>query len=558
MGKKITDKEAVWAAKVVHEHGGIKAASREEGFPYTSLKRRYDRAIELNIAQPLRCGSKSIYTDDLLYPEIKGQVEGSHANRETYPLPPSGQTYRYILTSAQNNTFLYEEAWNALCALADHYDARLMVGTFSYQKARYGSKAVKRGTKKSSDSDPLWYDPRLESYFVDHDVELAPGLIWVGRFNRLPTAVNPLSGFESHTGRKSGIFPHVKVAMQSVASMKYEPTKFNYTTGTVTQRNYLQKAAGIKAEFHHSYGGLLVEVGSDGTWFVRQLHVDTDGCLYDLTKKVHRGLVRQGVHRLEGITWGDIHIPNVDPVVRALAWDSGGILDTLRPRRQYMHDLLDFRSQNHHERNDPWNQYEKYVRRENMVDDELHHVVAFLERAKRRFCETIVVDSNHDNALTRWLKETNPHRDPANAEIHYELSGRAYKAIKAGDRDFHVLEYALQARGCPEGIEFLREDASSVICHDANGGIECAIHGHNGLNGRPGSPGAFRRMGRKANTAHTHQASIIDGVYTAGTSSLLDLQWNRGQSAWSHSYIGTYQNGKRFIGTIFDEKWCAL
>ena len=38
-----------------------------------------------------------------------------------------------------------------------------------------------------------------------------------------------------------------------------EATKFNYSTGTVTQRNYIAKKEGLKAEFHHQYGALIVD-----------------------------------------------------------------------------------------------------------------------------------------------------------------------------------------------------------------------------------------------------------------------------------------------------------
>ena len=56
---------------------------------------------------------------------------------------------------------------------------------------------------------------------------------------------------------------------------------------------------------------------------------------------------------------------------------------------------------------------------------------------------------------------------------------------------------------------------------------------------------------------HTHQAGIYDGVYTAVTSSVLDLGYNRGPSSWSHSHIVTYANGKRAIITIWNGKWRA-
>jgi hypothetical protein len=70
-------------------------------------------------------------------------------------------------------------------------------------------------------------------------------------------------------------------------------------------------------------------------------------------------------------------------------------------------------------------------------------------------------------------------------------------------------------------------------------------------------PTAFAKMGRRVNTAHTHSAGIQDHVYTAGTSSLLDMRWNKGPSSWSHSHIVTYPNGTRAIFTIWKGKWRA-
>jgi len=64
-------------------------------------------------------------------------------------------------------------------------------------------------------------------------------------------------------------------------------------------------------------------------------------------------------------------------------------------------------------------------------------------------------------------------------------------------------------------------------------------------------------MGRKAIVGHTHQAGIHDGIYTAGVSGSLDMDYNRGPSSWSHSHVLTYPNGKRAIVTMWRDKWRA-
>jgi hypothetical protein len=465
---------------------------------------------------------------------------------------------RYILTCAQNNTLIHEAVWENLTALSRHYAAEILVSRFSYDKASH-NKGAKPGTE--ADRDDLWYDPKLTGFFSDERIQLAPGLVWCGEMNILPTAVRPLSGLEAYTGRQSGIFPHVKLAMDSIASGKREPTKFNYTTGTITQRNYIQKKAGQKAEFHHCYGGLLVEVDSDGAWWVRQLNADSDGVIYDWDLKADRGKVTAG-HRVKAINWGDIHVGRIEPKVAAASWGPGGMLDSLQPEFQFAHDTLDFHSDNHHDRLNPHRRYELYITGQTAVEQEIQSVARFLFDIQRKNCETVVVDSNHDNALERWLREADHKKDPANAIFYLEAQLAKYRAIRRGDKNFHLLEWAVKrafrdkqaVNADLQNLKFLREDESFVICRDRNGGIECGMHGHLGPNGARGSIAAFAKMGRKANLGHSHTAGIRDGIYQDGTSSELDLGYNRGPSSWSWTHTITYQNGKRTLVTVWRGK----
>src|SRR5476649_1984381 len=52
-------------------------------------------------------------------PLSAGTEEGTKTNKLKLPL--KGKVARYILTSAQNNTYVHESAWENLLALADHY-----------------------------------------------------------------------------------------------------------------------------------------------------------------------------------------------------------------------------------------------------------------------------------------------------------------------------------------------------------------------------------------------------------------------------------------------------
>jgi hypothetical protein len=177
----------------------------------------------------------------------------------------------------------------------------------------------------------------------------------------------------------------------------------------------------------------------------------------------------------------------------------------------------------------------------------------FLREATREGCLSVVVDSNHDNALERWLRDADFKRDAINAIFYLEAQLALYKAMGDQNDSFHLIEWALTREPeCPPGVRFLREDESFKIC---NGEIECGMHGHLGSDGSRGRPENLAKMGHKANTGHTHSAKILEGMYVAGVSSKLRPRYVKGPSSWSHSHIVTYENAKRAIITSWGDGW---
>ncbi len=486
-------------------------------------------------------------------PLVGGTKQGTKT--EVRPLPSPGEVKRYILTSAQNNTHVHQELLLNLEALAVYYGAEIIVGTYTYNQNNYGKLSVKRGKSKVAEKE-LWYDPSIEEYIKDSRIQLANGLAWCGEYNALPTNVNPLAGLESYTGRSSAIFPHAKLAMRSIATMQGEGVKLNYTTGTVTQRNYIQKREGVIAEFHHIYGALLVEVNSEGNWWVRQLNQDEGtGTLQDLNILVKDGLIVSKQAAIEAITFGDLHGTFADPEIVKLSHE---MRDTLNPKYQFLHDVMEGVSVNPHDRKYKNNhaKFHTWLRGLHRVDAELKATADLLNTYIKKGIKTVVVDSNHDNPwLVRWLSEYDYRVDPANAELFLDLQAYMYGRIRAGEmpRDINVLEYALHRSGF-SAARFLISDESYLIC---NKKIECGMHGHLGLAGRFGTPENLSKMARKANTAHTHSTGIFNGLYVAGTSSKLRWDYTKGPSNWTHSHVITYPNGKRTIVTIYNGKWRA-
>ncbi len=481
------------------------------------------------------------------------------AAQEKEALPGTGTIKRYILTAAQNNTHVHEAFWQNLLAMAEHYDAQIMVGTFSYNQNNFGQLAVKQGTKKAEEKS-LWFDPKVTPYISDKKIELAPGLTWCGNMNILPTEDNPISGLETYGGATSVIFPHTKIEMRSIATTPDLPVKRIFTTGCSTLMNYLQKKLGIKAEHHHRYAFLLVEVDSEGNWWARQVAARKNGkTIQDLKVLVEGGKIISTEAKVAAITWGDLHATMAQPeIVKA----SQKMLDSLKPEYQFLHDVMEGVSVNRHMRKHKaiHENFTRWLRGLHKVEEELSRSKSILEQYLRPWCQTIVPDSNHDREwLKAWLREFDYRVDPANTELFLRLQSFMYSELRSGKlaKNVNLTEFAfVNEVGMKRGaINFLLPDESFLV-----GEVECGLHGHIGPNGSFGSPSNLAKIGKKATTAHTHSAGIYHGLFVAGTSSKLTLDWDytMGCSSWSHSHVVQYSNGQRTIVSMTPNgKWCA-
>ena len=458
----------------------------------------------------------------------------------------TGKTF--VFTCAQNNTKLHEKFWQSLMHYIEYRKADLHVSRFVYNKKAMASNDAKADSSKTTDGDSVWYDPRIEPYASDASLQVAPDLVWCGELNIIPTRVHPLSTLKTYTRGNSAVVPHVKMRMDSVPTMKDDDPVFLYTTGTITQRNYIQRVAGQVAEFHHVFGALVVEVDDNGTWWARQINADVNGCFYDLDTYWTPEGGEDGM-RVAAITHGDIHGAKADFVILDDVFADGGILDQLLPYEQFFHDTIDFMPRNHHNIKDPHFLWAMHHNASEVVEDEFRIAGKILHYASRSWCKSIVITSNHDVAMHRWLRDTSAFYDAPNAGFWLRHNLRLYEATKRGGA-YHPFEDALM-QFAPK-VTVVKEDESYKV-YGTN--IEAGVHGHLGPNGARGNPLNLRTVG-KANTAHTHSAGIVDGIYTAGVYGNLDMGYNMGLSSWSHSMVVTYLNGKRAILTIkYGKAW---
>lgn len=483
-------------------------------------------------------------------PVAAGEIHTPEARREVL----TGK--RYVFTSAQNNTFVHDKFLESLLHYCAENDAELIVSTFSYNlNGFHNLQKFDEETEEGQDRG-VWFDPKIRPYICDRPLQVAEDLVFCGELNILPTAVNPLSGLHNYTAINSAIVPHAKLQLESVPTPQGDNPKLMYTTGTVTQRNYIQMKAGQKAEWHHAFAALVVEIDEDGDWFARQLNCESDtGCFYDLgwyyTPKGRDELQ----HDISAVQLGDIHVDKLSEEVAELCWGKSedSVLGYLQPDKIFIHDVHDHARRNHHNMNDPYFLFKQFTAKKESVEEEVLRTTEVLE-AISYHGEAVVVESNHDLALERWLKEQDYRRDPVNAVFFLKLQLENYEAMERGEdlETFKTACYLVDSSALRD-VTFLTTDQSYRI-H----GIEMGQHGHNGANGARGSIAAFVKQGIKFNIGHSHSANIKDGVYQAGACMRVeDAGYTKGGSSWSISHIVTYANGKRAIITCRNGKWRA-
>lgn len=465
-----------------------------------------------------------------------------------------GHVRRWLLTAAQDDTPIHAGFWANLNAYAESIGAEILVGGFTYQKGLFEDHASRTAVFAEA------VQP-----FLRHDNVTCGPLLFAAKMNILPTAVRPLSGLENYSRGAWAVFPHAKVQLVSVPALPGQRPAMVMTTGACTLPNYIEKKAGLKAEFHHQIGATIVEVDDCDRIFCRQIGAIGDGSFQDLDVIVRDGNVTNG-HRVEGITWGDIHREKIDPEVAMTCWgfdvkseriiSDDSIIATLRPRHQFFHDLLDFRARNHHRRGDHIHAKLMTVLGAESVDDELGMSARFLRATHRDDCSSVVVASNHNDALLRWLRETDPRVDPVNLKTWCELNLEWHRQIEAGATEFDLFRYAIGRHDSRllDDIVFVPRNGSYQICQD-RGGIECGAHGDEGPNGARGSALNLSRVSVRMTIGHGHSACILDGIHMVGLCGLLDQGYNSGASGWSHTQGITYANSRRTLITLWDGKY---
>jgi len=214
-----------------------------------------------------------------------------------------------------------------------------------------------------------------------------------------------------------------------------------------------------------------------------------------------------------------------------------------------MHDLFD-PPRNHHDDKEPYKRFGAYTTGKDSVEQMMQNATHFLSKTSRRkWCKTVVVNSNHDDMVEKWTAYAHWQDDPPNAIFLVECVGAKLKAMRDGSDDFYLPAWVCSQMGVHPDVKFLRRDEDHIRF-----GIQFGQHGHLGANGGRGGVATFAKSSMKMNVGHIHSPWIFQGVAVAGIWGDLDQGYNDGLSSWSQSMIATMRNGRRQILTIWKGK----
>lgn len=459
---------------------------------------------------------------------------------------------RYVVTSAQNNTPAHIPFLQTLNNYCEINDAKLIVIPYRYKNPT-------SVFTPEQQADEYWTTP-LVPHIVDKMTRLSDTFIIMANVKIQPTAVQPLSGFDGYTGLDSAIIGHPKIQLCTVPTPARQLPKILTTTGSVTMPNYTDSKAGWKGEFHHSLAALIVEIDDNGDTHIRHIHGDDiTGNFYDLDKLYTENEVTSG-HRIAALVTGDTHAEFMDDKVKAATYtDTDSIAQFLQPEVIVRHDVEDFYARNHHHRGNDLIAFGKHHFGRDNVEDSLQVTADFIDETTYPQSVNIIVKSNHDEALDRWLREADPKYDPENAILYHYLKLHQLENVKMTETGFKSIDpFEFWCRNPKNGkglksrlqTVFLKRDESFSVA-----GVELGFHGDRGPNGARGSIKNFAKIGPKTIIGHSHSPGIYEGCYQVGVSARLDLEYASGPSSWLHTHCLVYPDGTRTLINVVNGKW---
>jgi len=405
---------------------------------------------------------------------------------------------RFIITWAQNNTPVHKKFMKNIEAYAEEIGADIHVILGRYKNPT----SVWTNEQEVSE---FWVDEVVKYGDANrHDIHQFLSIMSDVKIQA--TAVNPMTGMQALSGVNSCVFGSPKVQMEMIPVLDGQMPKMMLTTGAVTEKNYTDSKNGKTGEFHHTFGFTIVEIKDSETFFVRQVTADdVTGEFTDLYYNVRNESVNK-VKSIEAIILGDLHYGHHD---QGVLESTLKFMDDVQPKHVILHDVFDGDSISHHAMKDPFVQYGKEVSGTNDLGKEIDDMLNGLKPFDK-FKNVIIVRSNHDDFVDRWLKNEDWKKQPTfkNAPLYMDLSSRLLKQYgKGGDNIVGVIPELINER-FPKFLTLGRNASYKVK------GFELGQHGDIGANGSRGSLLQMRKLNTKIVVGHYH---CLPGDYQVQT-----------------------------------------
>lgn len=387
--------------------------------------------------------------------------------------------------------------------------------------------------ESSNDIDEDWWDTHIEKYMYFNKIYFNDVLISADS-RIVPTAKMPLEGFESLASSNNLVLGHPRIHYKVLPRFKHQNIRTMNTTGSCTLKQYSKSKAGDVAFIHHSYGFTIIEKKEDGVCYKpRCVKANSDGSFTDLIYYVDKNGVKT-VKSSKGMIIGDIHHAQVDDDKMR---ETKEIIQQINPKDIILHDVFDGYSLNPHVEKDFFFKKKRIKDGAYLVRNEVDNTISFIDSFKNMLpvsSNLILVQSNHDDFIDRWINNYDWKKDLHNSETYLEYAAIQQNAdlTKYGN----IFGYLVSEHG----IKYITNSESYFI-----GEYQVGHHGDNGINGAKGSTESFKRLNQKMVHGHSHSPKIIDGVTCVGVSCKIWQYYNsKGLSSWCHADAIIHDSGK--------------
>lgn len=447
---------------------------------------------------------------------------------------------RLILTTAVAGAPVNEDFLEALKQYAKAKDAEILVFPANMQTA--GLAPV------LSTADRV--------HVITHSMSLTP-TFGINKIKLLAKHILPLRGLDFIGPRgQSLIVGSPKMHVRTIATVNNsERPHMMFTTGAITDpfyagRKYIQGRTDEKATHGHAMGALILEWDDEAADYrARHIEYIRDKGFMDREKFYTSHGVESA--RIEALVLGDVHAGETDGKL----WNTlPAVVKTLKPKRTVLHDLFNGASINPHEANKLMTLAEKAEKNELILEEELklakQKLIAL--RAMDPDMEILVVPSNHDLWLEKWLQSGEFMKDSRNRLFGIKLAG-----CVAAKR--YALEYAMvELLGLNDPkIRFLKVGEHYRV-GPAGDEVELGLHGHVGASGAKASMASIAKATDRAVYGHTHTYSRENETVNVGTITDLDPSYTRdGFKAWVQSIAAVGENGEIQVHVFKNGAWWA-